>query len=49
MAKAAAPEWAAYNARMDDLFMVRDKYPVDFPERTPVAEQILAMWVHTTT
>jgi hypothetical protein len=49
MAKTAAPEWAAYNAKMDAQFMERDKDPVDLPERTPVAERILALWVDTAT
>ena len=40
----AVQRWAAYNAKMARLFVERDKYPVDSPERTTVVERILALW-----
>jgi hypothetical protein len=49
MHKRAALNWTTYNAKMADLFVERDKYPVDSPERAAVAERILGLWVHTTT
>jgi hypothetical protein len=42
---AAEQKLAAYNARMAALFAERDTHPVDSPERTEVAERILALWV----
>jgi hypothetical protein len=49
MAKRAALKWTTYNAKMADLFVEPDKYPVDSPERAAVAEPNLALWAHTTT
>jgi len=43
--RSAALKWAAYNAKMGDLFMERDKYPVDSTEREAAAQAILALWV----
>jgi hypothetical protein len=37
-------KWANYNLKMADLFRGRDQYPVDSPERTAMAERILALW-----
>lgn len=42
---AAEQKWAAYNARMADLFSERNKHAVDSKEREAAAEAILAMWV----
>jgi hypothetical protein len=42
---AAELKTARYNAKMADLFIKRDKYPVDSPEREAAAEAILALWV----
>lgn len=37
--------WAAYNARMVELFRERNQHTVDSPEREAVAQAILALWV----
>jgi hypothetical protein len=37
--------WAAYNRKMADLFTERNACALDSPERTAVAERILALWV----
>jgi hypothetical protein len=42
---AAEQKLSACNARMADLFLERNKYAVDSPEREAAAEQILALWV----
>ena len=42
--KTAALKWAAYIARMADLFVVRDKYPVDSSEREAAAQKTLELW-----
>jgi len=42
---AAEAKLACYNSKMTALFVERDKHPPDSPERTEVAERILALWV----
>lgn len=42
---AAEQKWASYNQKMAALFVERDRHPVDSPERTAAAEEILALWV----
>jgi hypothetical protein len=42
---AAEHNWASYNQKMAALFVERDRHPVDSPERTTAAEEILALWV----
>jgi hypothetical protein len=37
--------WAAYNAKMTDLFAERDRWPVSSPQREAAALAILALWV----
>lgn len=41
---AGEQKWADYNTRMAELFVDRDKYPVDSPEREAAAQAILALW-----
>lgn len=38
-------KWTGYNQRMAALFAERNLHPLDSPERTAVAERILALWV----
>jgi len=45
LAKAAALKWEAYKAKMADLFVFRDKYPLDSPQREAAAQAIVSMWV----
>jgi len=45
LAKTAALKWEAYNAKMADLFVFRDKYPLDSPQREAAAQAILSLWV----
>ena len=45
MSLPAERKWADYNQRMVALFAERNLHPVDSPERTAVAERILALWV----
>jgi hypothetical protein len=40
----ATLKWAAYNAKMAELFVERDKYPLDSPERESAAQRILDLW-----
>jgi hypothetical protein len=43
--KTAALKWAAYNARMANLFLERDKHPLDSAEREAAAQAIMALCV----
>lgn len=42
---ATEQKWVAYNSQMAALFAERDKFPVHSPERTAVAQRILALWI----
>lgn len=42
---ASQTRWSAYNKKMADLFVQRDKYPLDSPEREIAAQAILNLWV----
>jgi hypothetical protein len=42
---ADAPKLTAYNHAIITLFLERDTHAVDSPERTEVAERILAVWI----
>ena len=42
--KDAESRWAVYNAKMAELFVERDKHPVDSAEREVAAQAILNLW-----
>ena len=42
---ASQTRWSAYNKKMADLFVQRDKSPLDSPEREIAAQAILNLWV----
>jgi hypothetical protein len=42
---ASQTRWSAYNRKMADLFVQRDKCPLDSPEREIAVQDILNLWV----